>query len=329
MTVARSRCFSASISAALGTAAVLLGTAPGRAADFPLAPQATAIGALESYVAEPGDTLMDIARRNDLGFTQLIAVNRGVDPWAPGAGRRISIPNFYLLPDAPHRGIVVNLAEQRLYYFPPGTDLVQTFPIGLGVLGAATPLGNTRITAKLTAPPWYPPPSIHEERPELPQVIPPGPDDPLGAYAFRLGWPNVLIHGTNKPDGVGRDVSHGCMHLYPEDIEKLFHEVAVGTPVEVVDQDVKAAWIGQDLYLEIHPTKEQGDALDIDQKLIPASPPDDLKARVEQAAGAQADRIDWAAVQKVAAERTGVPTIVSRSAATDRLVQREPRAEFQ
>ena len=330
MAIERSRWVCASISATLGLSAVLLLAAgPARAADFPLAPQATAVGAVESYVAEPGDTLMDIGRRHDLGFTQLTAVNRGVNPWAPGVGRRISIPNFYLLPDAPHRGIVVNLAEQRLYYFPPGKDLVQTFPIGLGVLGAATPLGTTRIVAKLTAPPWYPPPSIHAERPELPAVIPPGPDNPLGAYAFRLGWPTVLIHGTNKPDGVGRDVSHGCMHLYPEDIESLFHEVPVGTPVRVVDQDVKAAWVGHDLYLEIHPTKEQGDELDIDQTLPPASPPDDLAARMQQAAGGGADRIDWAAVRKVASERTGVPTIVSKPEASDHLVQSEPTAEFQ
>jgi L,D-transpeptidase ErfK/SrfK len=189
--------------------------------------------------------------------------------------------------------------------------MVETFPIGIGVLGASTPLGTTRIAAKEVNPAWYPPRSIHEERPELPRVIAAGPNNPLGAYALRLGWHNYLLHGTNKPDGVGRDVSHGCMHLYPEDIERLFHDVRIGTAVRVVDQEVKAAWIDGELFVEVHPTKDQGDELDINDTMTPAPAPSDLDAQVAAAAGGQAERIDWSSVRQAGLDRTGIPTQVT------------------
>jgi L,D-transpeptidase ErfK/SrfK len=293
---------------------------PAVAAEFPVAATQTAVGAVEiveiQATQEP-DTLMDVSRRYDLGFTQLMAANRGVNPWTPGNGRQITVPNYYLLPDAPRSGIVINLAEQRLYYFPPGKKVVETFPLGIGVQGASTPIGTTRIVAKQANPAWFPPPSIHEERPELPQVIAAGPDNPLGAYAFRLGWPNFLIHGTNKPDGVGRNVSHGCMHLYPEDIARLFREIPIGTVVRVLDEEVKTAWIDNELFVEVHPTKEQGDELDIDYTLTPTAPPVDLESRVNEAAGERADRIDWAIVRQVGVERTGIPTQVTVSRTVD------------
>ena len=187
------------------------------------------------------------------------------------------------------------------------------------MLGASTPIGTTRIVAKEANPAWYPPPSIHEERPDLPQFIPAGPDNPLGDYAFRLGWPNYLIHGTNKPDGVGRNVSHGCMHLYPEDIERFFPEIPVGTPVRVVNQNVKTAWIGDELFVEVHPTKDQGDQLDLENNMTPAPPPEDLESRVTEAAGRQANRIDWSAVRQVGLERTGIPTQVTVPGANDQV----------
>jgi L,D-transpeptidase ErfK/SrfK len=254
---------------------------------------------------------MDLARSHDLGFTQLMAVNRGVNPWMPGIGKRITLPNLYLLPNVPRRGIVIDLEAERLYYFPSGKHIVESFPIGIGVLGKTTPLGTTRVVAKTADPVWFPPPSIHAERPWLPEAIPAGPDNPLGAFALRLGWPNYLIHGTNKPDGVGRNVSHGCIHLYPEDIEGLFREVPVGTEVRVVDDDVRVAWVGGELFVEMHPTKEQSDELDIDGTLTPVAPPVDLEAQVTAAAGDQIQRVDWATVYQVADERTGVPTQVT------------------
>jgi|SRR5580658_785711 L,D-transpeptidase ErfK/SrfK len=284
---------------------------PAAAAEFPLAPHQTAVGASEIALPRQPDTMMDLGRRYDLGFTQLMAANRGVNPWMPAIGKPITVPNYYLLPDAPQSGLVINLAEQRLYYYPAGNKTVETYPIGIGVIGAGTPLGMTRISAKEADPAWYPPPSIHRERPELPSFIAAGPDNPLGAYALRLGATNILLHGTNKPDGVGRDVSHGCMHLYPEDIERLFHEIPVGMAVRVVDQEVKAAWVGVDLFVEIHPTKDQGDELDITNMMTPAPPPPDLEGRVKGVAGAQAGRVDWTEVRRVGLERTGIPTRVT------------------
>lgn len=297
---------------AFGFIPCLLGlAAPAAAAEFSLAADGKAIGAVAFYATRPSDTLMDVARSHDLGFTQLMAVNQGTNPWMPRPGTRIALPNVYLLPDVPHQGIVIDLAAQRLYYFPPGKGTVETYPIGIGVIGATTPVGTSRVTAKVANPTWYPPPSIRAERPELPQSIPPGPDNPLGAFALHLGWPAYLIHGTHKPDGVGRNVSHGCIRLYPEDIERLFHEVAVGTEVRVVNDDVKMAWIGNDLFVEAHPSKEQSDELDIEYRLTPTAPPSDLEMRVAAVAGDQIRRVDRSILGRVVAERTGIPTRVT------------------
>ena len=270
----------------------------------------SALGTLGTYVTKAPDTLLDVARSYDLGFTQLMAANPGVNAWVPGTGRRITIPGSYLLPSAPRRGIVINLAEQRLFYFRPGERAVVTFPIGVGVQAASTPLGTTRVVEKEPEPTWYPPASIRSEETGLPKAVKPGPDDPLGSYALHLGWPDYLIHGTNKPDGVGRNVSHGCIRLYPEDIAKLYREVRIGTPVMVVDQPVEIAWIGDELYLEIHPDAVQSNEIDIDGSFEPAIPPhlDDLVAK---AAGNQLGRINWAAVDRAARERSGIPVRIT------------------
>jgi len=238
-------------------------------ADFALAPAQTAVGELRQYVIQQGDVFPDIARRFDVGYTALVAANPGVDPWVPGVGRTITIPSIYILPDAPHQGIVLNLAQWRLYYFPPGGGRVETHPLGLGVIGKTTPIGTTRIVRKEPNPTWSPPHSIRAERPELPATVPPGPDNPLGAFALRLGWPSYLIHGTNKPDGVGRNVSHGCIRLLPEDIARLFAAVTVGTPVRTVDQPVTAGWIGDGLYVQVYPSKSQTEEIDIEQPVTP------------------------------------------------------------
>ena len=297
---------------------------PALATEFPLTAQDKAVGTISSYNVRPSDTLMDVARSFDLGFTQLMAVNAGINPWLPRPGTRISVPDFYLLPNVPRQGIVIDLAAQRLYYFPPGRSVVETYPIGIGVLGAVTPVGSTKITRKEPNPTWIPPPSIRAEMPGLPASIPPGPDNPLGSYALHLGWPNYLIHGTNKPDGVGRNVSHGCIRLYPEDIERLFHEASVGTPVRVVDDQVRLAWIGDDLFMQMYPTKEQSDQVDIDGRLTPVPPPPDLQTRIAAVGGDRIQRIDWSMVQRVARERTGVPTRISASAEARLPVENSP-----
>jgi L,D-transpeptidase ErfK/SrfK len=293
------------------------------AAEFPLQRGQEAVGAVETYDAKTSDNLLDVARLHDLGYVDFIAANPGVDPWSPGAGRGIAIPNVYVLPDAPRVGIVVNLAERRLFYFPPGGKTVETYPVGVGVEDGAMPLGVTAVVRKELGPVWIPPPSIRAERPDLPDSIPPGPDDPLGDYALRLGWTNILIHGTNKPDSVGRNVSHGCLHVYPEDIERLFHEVPVGTPVRVVSQAVEAAWLDGRLYVEVHPSKEQADQIDYGEAMT-AAIPQDLVSRVEAVAGDRAGEVDWDAVQRAGVAATGLPTPVTAgpSASLDMTTER-------
>lgn len=291
----------------LGLVAVLIAmaTAPAGAAEFTLAPNQTVLGSLQSYTTKASDTLIALQRPYDVGYAELVAANPRVNPWLPGNGTHITIPTQYVLPDAPHVGIVINIGARRLYYFHPDGKTVETFPVGVGVAGWRTPSGATKVVWKEKNPTWYPPPSIHAEDPTLPKSVPPGPDNPLGAYALHLGWPNYLIHGTDRPDGVGRNVSHGCIHLYPEDIKRLFSEVRVGTPVRVVDQPVLTAWIGGRLYVAVHPSQAQTDQLDLVEPMTPEIP-DDLVARVLAAAGPYSHRVDWNAVERAGIARTGL-----------------------
>lgn len=275
-----------------------------------LAPGQRVVGRFSRYVVKPGDIFADLARRFDIGYTELVAANPGVDPWLPKSGRTILIPSVYILPDAPHKGIVINLAQWRLFYFPPGGERVETYPIGIGVIGWHTPIGATRVVRKEKNPVWYPPPSIHAQHPDLPAVVPAGPDNPLGLFALRLGWSNYLIHGTNKPDGVGRNVSHGCIHLYPEDIARLFAEVVVGTPVRTVEQPALAGWDGNALYVSVQPSQAQVEEIDTGKPVTP-DPAQGVRALVTAAAGPDADAIDWDAVAKAARQRTGVPVRVA------------------
>jgi L,D-transpeptidase ErfK/SrfK len=284
---------------------------PAPATEFTLAPGQTAVGEIRNYVIQKGDVLPDVARRFDLGYTALAAANPGVAPWAPAVGREITIPSLYVLPKAPHRGIVVNLAQYRLYYFEPESDRVVTYPIGIGVIGKKTPLGTTRVVSKKANPTWHPPPSIQTEQPDLPAAVPPGPENPLGAFAFYLGWPKYLIHGTNKPDGVGRNVSHGCIHLYPEDIARLFPTAPVGTPVRVVNEPATAGWNGDALYVSVYPTQAQTEAIDTEHP-VPRDPARGVAAIVKAEAGEYAKLVDWKAVERAAEERSGLPVQVAQ-----------------
>lgn len=291
----------------LAPAVLALALAPqAQAVEFVLLPDETAVGTVETTTVRQGETLLDIARQHDVGYAEIVTANPGLDPWIPPSGSSVVLPLRFLLPDVPRRGIVVNLAERRLFYFPRQGGMVETYPIGVGVDGRDTPKGVSRVTAKETDPVWYPPPSIRAEEPELPRVVPAGPSNPLGQYALRLGWPNYLIHGTDKPDGVGRNVSHGCLHLYPEDIARLYREVPIGTPVRVISEPVLAAWSGGALYLQAYLDKDQVDALD-DGKEIPVRPPSDLVARIAGAAGNAESRVDWPSVERAGKERNGLP----------------------
>lgn len=268
------------------------------------------IGSLETYEVGEAETLLDVARQHDLGFVELMAANQEVDPWMPGSGQRVDLPAAHILPDASREGIVINLAELRLYYFPPPGAPVQTYPIGVGRVGMTTPLGATRIVRKQTDPVWIPTAATRADDPELPERVPPGPDNPLGKYALYLGWPTFVVHGTNKPWGIGRRVSRGCIRLYPEDIEQLFAEVGVGTRVTVVDQPAKVGWRDGEIYLEVHPAHEEADRIEDGMRIEPRPIPG-LDMVILKKAGEQALRLDWDRVHEVEAMRRGVPVRVT------------------
>jgi L,D-transpeptidase ErfK/SrfK len=233
-------------------------------ATFPLpGPDTDLVGETGTATVAEGETLLDIARAHDLGYNEITAANPGLDPWLPPPGTAVVLPTRFLLPAAPRRGIVVNVAEMRLYYYPgtnkeadAGGRVVMTFPIGIGQEGWTTPLGVTEVVSRVKDPSWTVPESIRAEHARngdpLPDVVPPGPDNPLGAYALRLGLTRYLIHGTNKPYGIGRRTSHGCLRLYPEDIEALFRVVPVATPVWIIDQPYKLGRGEGRLWLEAH-----------------------------------------------------------------------------
>ncbi len=217
----------------------------------------TVVGTIVTYKIEnENESLIELARKFDLGYNEIADANPGVDPFVPGAGKAVIVPLSWIIPDVQeaYDGIVINISELRLYYFfnHGGKRQVVTFPIGIGDQGSDTPLGSFRIVEKIVNPAWYVPASIRKEKPELPAVVPPGRDNPLGSHALRLSMPSILIHGTNKPWGVGRRVSHGCIRLYPEDIPKLFGMVAKDTPVTIVRQPVKIGVMGGKVYIELH-----------------------------------------------------------------------------
>ncbi len=267
------------------------------------------IGEIRHYTITKEDTLVDLARQYNLGYTELRAANPGVDPWIPGEGTEIILPTAHLLPDGPREGLVLNLVDQRIYYFPANGGPVESYPIGTGRAAWDTPTGSTEIIRKKRRPSWYVPKSIREEDPELPKVAGPGPNNPLGLFAMYLGWPSYLIHGTNNPWGVGRRVSHGCIRLYPEDISVLFQRVPVNTRVTVLSQEVKIGRVNGALMVEIHPNPEQADEIEEKGAFTPANI-SELAYRIVTAAGKESDRIDWANVRRAASERRGVPVRV-------------------
>lgn len=277
------------------------------AASFPLPDAAEAVvGQPQQIRAKTGDTLADIARRFDLGFDEIVRANPGVDPWLPGE-EVILLPTRYILPRAPRRGIVVNLAEMRLYFYPPVQGDVPrqviTYPVSIGRLAWETPLVRTRVVAKEIDPVWRPPISVRVERAAigeiLPHVVPPGPDNPLGRFALRLEAPGYLIHGTNKPFGIGMRVTHGCLRLYPEDIEELFAWAKLGETVQIVNQPFKAGWQKGKLYLEAHAGAKEG-----------AAPMSQAVRTIVAATRHGNGRIDWQAVRTLVRERRGLPLAV-------------------
>ena len=293
-----------------GTALTLLCAAPFFAAPASAGGAGDVIGETIVYRVSTADTFRDLATQFHVGYVELLAANPGVNPWLPGPGTEIMLPSAHVLPDVPREGLVLNLSEMRLYFFPPDGSEVQSYAIGIGEEGWETPMGATTVSRKGTDPAWYPPASIRAERPELPAVVPPGPDNPLGRHAIYLGWPAYLIHGTNNPAGVGRRVSHGCIRMYPEDIARLFPQVAPGTTVRVVDQPVKLGWQDGELWIEVHPTVAQVLSIEYRQEVVPDALPPVLDM-VRAAAGDELARVDLRSVYQAAKDRTGVPVRIT------------------
>jgi len=222
----------------------------------------TVIGAVRHYRIRQGDTLLDVARWFDLGYNEIVDANPGVDPWVPPVGTDVVVPTAWVLPCCTYQGIVVNIPELRLYYFRPAPDdprttLLTTYPVGLGRDDRRTPRGKFRVQSKQVKPTWYIPESIRREhiaeRGDGRRSIPGGaPDNPLGDYRLQLSRPIYGIHGTDIPWGIGMEATHGCIRLYPEDIERLFPLVAVGTPVEFTYQPVKVGERGGTIYVAAH-----------------------------------------------------------------------------
>jgi L,D-transpeptidase ErfK/SrfK len=224
------------------------------------------IGQVETITASRDETLLDIARRYDLGQNEILLANPSVDRWLPEENSVVVLPNRFILPNVERTGLVLNLPEMRMYYFPkpaPGeTPVVITHPVSVGRMDWETPLGKTTIVTKKKDPDWRPPQSLKDEaiaegNDPLPDIVKAGPDNPLGRYAMRLGIPGYLIHSTNKPYGVGMRVTHGCLRMYPEDIERLFENIPVGTQVHLINQPIKLGWLAGSLFVELHPPLEE------------------------------------------------------------------------
>jgi len=243
--------------------------------DFALATsEQTVIGAPQVVFASSSDTLSDLARAYGLGYDEIIAANPGVDPWLPGEGTAILLPTQYVLPQVERQGVVLNIASKRLFYFPAAgdgeTQKVLTYPIGIGRVGWETPLGDTTVVSKARDPHWWVPASVRREHAEigdpLPSVVPPGPDNPLGHRVLKLDMPGYLIHGTNAPYGVGMRVSHGCVRLYPENIELLYELVGIGEAVTIVNEPYLFGYENGMLYFEAHAPLED-DLVPPDERL--------------------------------------------------------------
>jgi L,D-transpeptidase ErfK/SrfK len=258
---------------------VLCGPRPAGATTYPMpSDHDTVVGEDQTIQTVYEDTLYDLAAKYSLGSEELIRVNPGIDPWLPGAGKTIIVPGRHILPPGPREGIVVNLPEHRLYYYPKpkrgGQREVITYPVSIGKMDWRTPLGVTHVISKQKDPTWFPPASVRKEHADngdpLPVSVPPGPDNPLGAYAMRLAAGNgtYLIHGTNNPIAVGLAVTHGCIRMYPDDVAALYPLIPVGTPVRLINDPLKVAWVDGELLLEAHPPVDaQGQSFepDLDQ----------------------------------------------------------------
>jgi L,D-transpeptidase ErfK/SrfK len=269
------------------------------------------IGVPQIVFTRGEDTLSDLARAYGLGYDELIAANPGVDPWLPGDQTPVLLPTQYVLPDVPRRGVILNIASKRLFYFPAVPEgqqqIVKSYPIGIGRVGWETPLGATTVIAKARNPQWFVPASVRREHAEkgdpLPSIVPAGPDNPLGTRVLKLDMPGYLIHGTNQPYGVGMRVSHGCVRLYPENIELLYELVEIGETVMIINEPYLLGWHDGELYFESHAPLE-------DDTISSADRLESLLQDQEDRADAPLRQADRDHLRAIASVANGVPVRV-------------------
>ncbi|MDH3561078.1 MAG: L,D-transpeptidase family protein [Gammaproteobacteria bacterium] len=275
------------------------------------------VGQIQHITAHRDETLLDLARDFDLGQQEILLANPEVDRWLPKENSVVVLPRRFIIPRAERRGLILNLPEMRLYYFPDPklteSPVMITHPVSVGRMDWETPLGMTTITSKQKDPSWTPPQSLKEEALAdgniLPDVVPAGPDNPLGRYAMRLGLPGYLIHSTNKPYGVGMRVTHGCVRMYPEDIEKLFDQIPVSTPVQIVNQPVKVGWLAGALFLEVHPYMDEDLEKDSDltQRVLNV-----IADAIAESGTNRQVALSGRAIRTAIEEQNGIPILISR-----------------
>ena len=285
-----------------------------QARQYPLAGEV--IGELGLTTTVRTDTIADIARAYSQGYNEMRLSNPAVDPWLTGDDTEVVIPSQYVLPKTSPEGIIINIPEMRMYHYLPAAKgaprQVATYPISIGRQDWSTPHGATKVVSKVKDPSWTPPASIRKEHAAmgdiLPAVVPPGPKNPLGAYSLKLGFSGYLIHGTDKPYGIGMRVTHGCMRMYPNDIETVFKTVPVGTTVRLVNQPFKVGLLHDRLLLEVHP------ALEEDAPKLSAAQFTTVVNLLAPYADKYALSVNWKALRAAIYQRTGVPVEIGQIA---------------
>lgn len=286
----------------LGIGALLLASSTTHALTFTLPPNGNIIGNIQYASVAPGDSLATIAMRYNMGGYEMVEANPGVNYENPKTGARLVVPSRFVLPDTPRQGIVINLAEMRLYYFHPDGVHVSTYPVGVGQEGWNTPLGKTTITTKRENPTWIVPDSIYnnyiEHGKEVQKVNPPSPTNPLGKFAMNIGFKSIVIHGTPYPKAVGVRSSHGCIRMTNENVGELFRQVKIGTPVNIVHQTTKIGKMDNKLYLEAH--------VPISSEMYHADHPD-VGGMVHKLVQGGKYQIEWQEVEKLRSKASGIP----------------------
>lgn len=287
----------------------VLGIVSAHALTYELPRTGNVVGNLQTVTAHGAQPVADIGREYSVGVYEMIEANPHVDPWAPQPGSTITIPTRFVLPSGPRQGIVINLAEMRVYYYHPKENKVSTFPIGIGKPGWPTPTGNTTITTKRANPTWHVPPSIRAGHAKngryLPTAVPPGPTNPLGGYAMNLGIAGILIHGTIHPGGIGMRSTHGCIRMHPQDIEWLFQQTTIGTPVRIVHEPLKVGIEGSEVVLEAHLPVS-------DARFKGSNSMDALVQTIQRTIGKANQSISWERARALIRSSSGIPEAIGK-----------------